>query len=155
MADLIVLRGQRNAGKTTTCGFIYQDLLPFVQQHHSFNHRDVTTDSLRLTVNGTIIDFEAILILPNGKIVSIISAGDDYQLKAKLEDHITRGAHTIICCTRSVNRDGSTFRMIQDDFEPNHPIVLERWVIRSADRDFKEAKVGVVNAVVGYVRRLV
>lgn len=28
MADLIILRGQENAGKTTTCSFIYQDLLP-------------------------------------------------------------------------------------------------------------------------------
>lgn len=154
MADLIVLRGEKNAGKTTTCGFIYQDLLPIAQQNHLFNGINVNTDSLRFTKNGTVIDFEAILTLPNGKIVSIISAGDDYQLKAKLEDHIAKGVHTIICCTRSINRAGSTFRMIQDEFEPDNPIVLEQWVIRSTNRNLRVAKAGVVNNVLAFIQTL-
>jgi len=154
MADLIVLRGTIDAGKTTTCGFIYQDLLPICNREHVFNNKIVQTDSLRFTQNNTVIDFEAILTLPNGRIVSIISAGDDYQLKAKLEDHITKGVHTIMCCTRSVNRAGSTFRMIQNEFEPSNPIVLEQWVPWTQNGNLRTIKAPVVNTVVNHVRLL-
>jgi len=154
MADIIVLRGTIDAGKTTTCGFIYQGLLPICNQEHTFNGRIVQTDSLRFTQNNTVIDFEAILTLPNGILVGIISAGDDYQLRAKLEDHIAKGVHTIICCTRSINRDGSTFRMIQDEFQPTHPIVLEQWVPWTQNGNLRTIKAPVVNTVVNFVRSL-
>jgi len=49
MANLIVIRGIINAGKTTTCGFIYEDLLSIVQTAHSFNNVDVNAYSLRYT----------------------------------------------------------------------------------------------------------
>lgn len=154
MADLIVLRGTIDAGKTTTCGFIYQDLLPICNQEHIFNGRTVQTDSLRFTKNNTVIDFEAILTLPNGKVVSIISAGDDLQLRGKLHAHIARGSNVIICCTRSINRDGSTFRMIQDEFQPIHPIVLEQWVPWSENGNLRTIKAPVVNAVVNFIASL-
>lgn len=155
MADLIVLRGTIDAGKTTTCGFIYQDLLPICNQEHIFNGRTVRTESLRFTQNNTVIDFEAVLMLQNGKQVSIISAGDNLELRAKLNRHIARGSELIICCTRSQNRENSTFRMIQDEFQPTHPIVLEQWVPWSQNGNLRAIKAPVVNAVVNYIRSLI
>ena len=154
MANLIGIRGIINAGKTTTCGFIYEDLLSIVQTAHSFNNVDVNAYSLRYTQHHTVIDFEAMLTLPNGKCIGLISEGDNLDLRAKLENHIAKGAHAIICCTRSRNRRNSTFRMIQDEFQPNHPIVLEQRVVRSQNTNLRQAKSGVVNAVVNHIRRL-
>lgn len=154
MADLIVLRGTIDAGKTTTCGFIYQDLLPICNQEHAFNGRTVQTDSLRFTRNNTVIDFEAVLMLQNGKQVSIISAGDNLDLRAKLNRHIASGSELIICCTRSQNRENSTFRMIQDEFQPTHPIILEQWVPWTQNGNLRTIKAPVVNAVVNFVRSL-
>ena len=83
----------------------------------------------------------------------IISAGDDLQLR-ELRAHIARGSDVIICCTRSINRDGSTFRMIQDEFQPTHPIVLEQWGPWTQNGNLRTIKAPVVNAVVNYISTL-
>ena len=152
MADLIVLRGTINAGKTTTCGFIYQELLPICNQEHIFNTQTVHSDSLRFTQNKTVIDFETVLTLQNGQLLSIISAGDNWELRGKLNAHIARNSSYIICCTRSRNRNGSTFRMIQDEFEPANPIVLEEWVPWSQNGILRTIKATVVTNVVNFIR---
>lgn len=106
MSKIIIIRGEGDSGKTTTAGYLYQDLLKQTTAPHQFDGESATTDSLQYKLNGDIIDFEAILDI-NGKTVVIISAGDVWK------DLITKikalpNFDVLICCART--RTSITFR---------------------------------------------
>ncbi|WP_192822791.1 hypothetical protein [Rufibacter sp. LB8] len=125
MADFIIIRGGQNSGKTTTTGLVYHELVQVAEKEHIFNSKTVTKDSLKYSSKGEIWDFTSILTI-NGKKVGIVSAGDvAWQTKEQITILINIQVEVIICCARSVNRRGSTYRMLLDDFSKTHRITLE------------------------------
>jgi hypothetical protein len=106
MSKVIIIRGEGDAGKTTTAGYLYQDLLRQTPAPHQFDGQTATTDSLQYKSNGEIKDFVAIFNI-NGKIVVIISAGDVWgDLLAVIEG--LPNFDVLICCART--RTSITFR---------------------------------------------
>jgi hypothetical protein len=139
MAKIILIRGERNSGKTTTTGLVYSELLKISEKEHQFNNKSVTENSLVYdTKTGDLIDFNA-LIKINGKIIGIVSAGDVAKdLKAQLNIFIQVNVDIIICCARSRNVDGSSYKMIKTDFAKQNPILKEVWTKFSSKVEEKE-----------------
>lgn len=138
MAKLIIIRGHANSGKTTTSGLVYSELLKFAETKHKFNGKDVESNSLKYSKeSGDLFDFIAILII-NSKNIGIISAGDNAKdLKQEINNFINKGIEIIVCCARSRNVKGSSFRMIIDQFSQNHKILKEVWVSHADNKDDK------------------
>lgn len=149
MAEFIIIRAGQNSGKTTTTGMVYQELLEHAEKEHIFNNKSVEKDSLRLSSKGEAWDFSAILTI-NGKKVGIVSAGDIAEdTKKAITILIDIKVEVIICCARSVNRKGSTYRMLLDEFSKKHRIALEVFTKNSPDKNLKyEIKKPIVEQVV-------
>lgn len=156
MAELIVIRAGQNSGKTTTIGLVYQELLKQAEKVHVFNNETVTADSLLYNNNGDTIDFTAILTIKNKK-VGIISAGDTASdTKRVIGGFIENDINIIICCARSVNRLGSTYRMLLDDFSQTNNIVLEIFTEYSENKDLKRVvKKEVVDKIIAKVLEII
>ena len=153
---IIILRGKMNAGKTTTCGLVYSELVKIANKEHLFNRETVFEDSLRLTKEGkSVIDFAAVLTIGKLKI-GIISEGDIAEkLNCAVEIMKLLKVDVIICCTRSVNSKGSSYRMILDNYAKEHEIVKEVWVKRSDKlKDKFLVKEKAVNEVVKQIKSL-
>jgi hypothetical protein len=149
MAELIIIRAGQNSGKTTTTGLVYQELLKHANKEHTFDSKTVTEDSLKFNEKGETIDFTAILIIGNKK-VGIVSAGDvATDTKVNISIFIKVNIDIIICCARSVNRQGSTYRMLIDDFSNTNNIALEIFTNYSENISLKnEIKKSIVNQIV-------
>ncbi|MEY3498425.1 MAG: hypothetical protein RL308_94 [Bacteroidota bacterium] len=155
MADLIIIRGQQQSGKTTTTGMVYQALLRLSEPEHEFDNRLVSKDSLRFNSHGSTMDFTAILTVKN-KRIGIVSEGDiaDF-VRPKLRTIINRNVDIIICCARTRDRSGSTYRMILDEFASEHRIVSEIFTEFSENREEQfTIKEPIVNEVVETVLSL-
>lgn len=152
MAELIIIRGEQNSGKTTTAGLVYQELLKHADKKHKFNDQEVILNSLRLSNKGETWDFTAILNI-GGKQIAIVSAGDVASiLKVKISILIEIEVDIIICCSRSVNRTGSSYRMILDTFAKENNIALEIYTKFSKNKQEKdEVKQAVVKRIVDKV----
>ena len=139
MSKLIIIRGQQNSGKTTTTGLVYSELLKIAEIKHRINGKDVESNSLEYNKDsGDLIDFSAVITI-NSKKIGIISAGDDpNDLERKINNFIKKEIEIIICCARSRNVKGSSYRMIIDKFSKNNKILKEVWVSHSPNRDEKE-----------------
>jgi hypothetical protein len=149
MAELIIIRAGQNSGKTTTTGLVYQELLKQATQEHIFNYQTVKKDSLKFNKDGETIDFSAILTINNRKI-GIVSEGDIAKdTKVSITILIEMNVDVIICCARSVNRKGSTYRMLLEDFSKTNNIALEIYTVYCKDKSLKiEIKKTVVNTIV-------
>ncbi|MBI5539672.1 MAG: hypothetical protein HY951_06405 [Bacteroidia bacterium] len=147
MAKIIIIRGTQQSGKTTTAGLVYRELLQYCNKEHKFNGSTVNTDSL-IIKNDTVIDFKAELTCNNKKI-GILSAGDiANDVRDNLNIFINIKIDVIICCARSVNRIGSTYRMIMDDFSKKNEIALEIFTEYSNVKSEKfTIKNGIVNTI--------
>lgn len=156
MAELIVIRAGQNSGKTTTTGLVYQELLKQAEKVHVFNNKTVSVDSLQFNDNGDTIDFTAILTIKNKK-VGIVSAGDiASDTKKIITSLIEININIIICCARSVNRQGSTYRMLLDDFSQTNNIALEIFTEYSENKDLKsEVKNEVVDKIITKVLEII
>lgn len=156
MAQFIIIRGGQNSGKTTTAGLVYKELLKHAEAEHIFNNITVFQGSLVFDLDGVTNDFSAIVTIKNKK-VGIISAGD---IKKDLKDEITVfiniNIDIIICCARSINRTGSSYRMILEDFSVTHKIAMEIFTEYSNDDKLKHSvKKNVVDCIVGKVLNIV
>ena len=129
MTKFILIRGYENSGKTATAGLVYSDLIKIAQKEHVFNYIQVNDNGLMLNDSkDSFIDFTAILTIRT-KQVGIISAGDiPLELEKQINMFLSKSVDIIICCTRSRNVVGSSYRMIQDKFLPTCEIVKEFWV---------------------------
>ncbi|MES2132678.1 MAG: hypothetical protein V4506_10025 [Bacteroidota bacterium] len=148
MAELIIIRAGQNSGKTTTTGLVYQELLKHAEKEHVFNDVVVTRDSLEFNDIGDTIDFTAILTIKNKKI-GFASAGDDAKAtKKKITIFIEIKIDIIICCARSINREGSTYRMLMEDFSATNNIALEIFTEYDENKSLKnEIKKTVVDQI--------
>lgn len=156
MAELIIIRAGQNSGKTTTTGLVYQELLKQAEKVHVFDNQTVMEDSLSYNQNGDTIDFTAILTIRNKK-VGIVSAGDDAKsTKKMIEILIEINVNIIICCARSVNRQGSTYRMLLDDFSQTNNIALEIITMYCENKDLKnEVKKETVDKIIARVLEII
>lgn len=120
--QLIILRGTENCGKTTLCAEVYKQLLPYANKEHFFgkpweNMTTVKQNSIILDKKGDICDFQAILFVENKKI-GFFSMGDyvPNYFKINIQALIDINIDILICCTRSRNKENSTFRYIDETY---------------------------------------
>ncbi len=139
MAKFIIIRGKKDSGKTTTAGLVFIELLKISELKHLVNGKDVVSNSLEYNSDtGDLKDFSAILTI-NSKKIAIISAGDEVNpLANNINDFIANNINIIICCARSRNVKGSTYRMIIDTYTKDHQILKEIWVYYSIDKEDKD-----------------
>ena len=86
-----------------------------------------------------LLDFTSVLIIGKLK-VGIISAGDiakDLKLNIKLM--ISLEVDILICCARSRNQKGSSYRMISEDYAKDHKVIGEFWTEFSSDPEQKDS----------------
>ena len=57
MAEIIIIRGKQNSGKTTTAGLVYKELLKYCDNKHIFNNSEVKGDNI-IYNNDNISDFK-------------------------------------------------------------------------------------------------
>ncbi len=152
MTGFLIISGTQNSGKTTTAGMVYKKLREYAKDPWlaDISEIEISPDD-SLIENGEPKDFLAYLEI-NGKSVAMISAGDkaDY-LKEYVEAYLEKSVDYIICCLRSINRDGSARRMLFTDFA-NYP-KKEFWTVYSDDPKQKYAvKESVVNQIVSVIK---
>ena len=118
---------------------MYSELVNISEKKHTFNGKTVTENSLRFNNKNEVIDFTAVFI--TGKLkVGIISAGDIARdLKFNIEVMVSLDVDILICCARSRNQEGSSYRMILDDFSKEHKIIGEFWTEFSNDPKQKDS----------------
>lgn len=140
MANLIIIRGERNSGKTTTAGLAYIELLKLSEIKHLFDDKEVICNNLKYDdISGDLKDFRAALTINNKK-VGIISAGDfKDELKKWIDDFIAENFEIIICCSRSRNVKGSSYKMLIDEYSLTNKILKEIWISHSPNKDEKES----------------
>lgn len=155
MAKIIIIRGTQQSGKTTTTGLVYQELLKICAKEHKFNNIQVDKNSLIYSENGDTVDFTAILNSRN-KTIGIVSAGDvANDLEIEINIFIKINIDIIICCARSKNIAGSSYRRILDKFSETNTVVLEIFTEHSENKEHKnEVKKKVVDKIVGKVKEL-
>lgn len=139
MANICVIRGKENSGKTTTCWLVYEAL-----------RKECRKEDIYLNVNpiGKMeppfapiqsywcnpdypSDFRAMLTIDGWK-VGIISAGDvvDDTLMYDLQ-YLLSDVQYLVCCTRSQNRNGSVYQYLEHEvFQKGHTLWKEVWIAR-------------------------
>jgi hypothetical protein len=155
----IVVRGRINDGKTTTCGFLFQELRKDARYSGIFDHSFHEMNELKYGEAGDLRDFIGIVIL-NGKL--IISQGDvakDLEkLLGKLEDlliiaGIKKSIDVIVCCARSRNVPNSTIAMLRKRTDEAN--IFEFWTKWSENPDDKlVVKKRVVEEIIGKIGTL-
>jgi adenylate kinase family enzyme len=150
---IIIIRGAINSGKTTTTGLLYSELVNIAEIEHIFNGETVNTNSLKYNKRGDVIDFTSVLIV--GKIkIGIVSAGDVAKdLKHNIKIMISLNIDILICCARSVNKKGSAYKMIIDDYSKEHKAIKEIWTEYSEKFDQKkDIKKKTVNEIINLIK---
>ena len=156
MAEIIIIRGQQNSGKTTTTGLVYKELLKHAVKEHIFNNKSVNEDSLSYNNLGATIDFTAILTIKS-KSVGIVSYGDiAEETEKRLEYLISAKVNIIICTARSVNKQGSTYRKLVEHYSKTNNIAFELSTEYSENKDLKnEVKMKIVDKIINKTIELI
>ena len=114
--ELIAIRGKKNGGKTTTAALVNNIL---VQKHNAIAI-GTWLDKKLAPVNGDkgeTHDFHSVLEL-NGKVIVIISAGDDAPyLRNEMLKMETRFQPAIMVICVRFRDDNYTMRMLQESFK--------------------------------------
>jgi hypothetical protein len=153
----ILVRGTMNAGKTLTAEMVYLQLVKSASAKFLFNNDNKPILNLEYRKNGDVYDFKAVLEV-NGVVVVIISAGDEVPRLLKdiqfFIDFVTNTlktvVHTLICCGRSVNRSGSVFFRLQEQY-PSSKItnISTEW---ANDKNLrKQAKMKTANHIISLI----
>ncbi|NQY31421.1 MAG: hypothetical protein HRT69_18390 [Flavobacteriaceae bacterium] len=150
---IIIIRGTMNSGKTTTSGLLYSELVKIAEKEHSFNRKDVTENSLKFNEKNEVIDFTSVLIIGKLKI-GIVSAGDIAKdLKRDIKIMISLDIDILICCARSKDQEGSSYRMILENFSKEHTIIKEFWTEYSNDSEQKNSiKMKTVKGIINLIK---
>ena len=120
MKEFILISGAQNSGKTTTAWCVYQRLLPYSSNTQIYicgspvvNHGEIVYKSSPANQPE---DFKAILNLPGYK-AAIISGGDyPNLLENEIESVLKEDVDFIVISLRTINRAGSSRRMIADKY---------------------------------------
>lgn len=166
MTHHIIIRGQRDAGKTTTCAVLYKELKKVAEYSKTLTMSWTPIETLRLTPKGNYFDFIAVFVV-KGKLIVLISpgdiAGDLEDILNKLCDQgflssISEGRKKIdliICCARSRNIEGSTIRMLHERITDSNART-EFWVPeKTPDKsNAEEDKKATVEKIIKYFKNL-
>ena len=145
--QLYVIKGKENSGKTTTCWkilnlFRTQSLIDSFCYWKTSNSSELHYEESDRTyrIGSAHADFTTIFtgkVNDKRKNVAIISAGDDANLlKRRIFDMLGEGVEYIVCCERSVERNGSTMEMLHSEFYEN--IKYENTLTESRDSSCEE-----------------
>ncbi|PZR14734.1 MAG: hypothetical protein DI539_18675 [Flavobacterium psychrophilum] len=162
----IIIRGTGNAGKTTTCGALYEELKKNAQFSKLYTNKWEPIDRLQYIEEEEgerLYDFIAVIII-DGVLIIIISqgdvAGDLEKVLDRLKDldflkGITGGrtdVDYIVCCARSQNREGSTLEMLYNRVSEIHR--KEFWAPEKAQDKGKmfESKKEIVSEIATYIK---
>ena len=140
---LYLIQGQENAGKTSTCWQIlnrFKEQIEYVEYWELRSSEAHIDESRQIYLNNTGQACDFVIIFKK-KItherIAIISAGDvDWQLKKDIFSMLSRDVTTIICCSRTVNREGSSMQMINRYFK--HHVTWSKELTFSNDIIFKQ-----------------
>lgn len=120
MTKFIILRGCENTGKTTTCNYVYKQLLKSANTEHLFGWPEVsltmvTKDSRGYDKKGLPVDIKSVMTIGNKK-VGILSRGDIVEpaFTKSINEVLSQNVDVFLCCTRSKNRNNSTYAYIEE-----------------------------------------
>jgi hypothetical protein len=140
---LYVIKGQENAGKTNAC---WKLLSKFKESIEYVNYWELrSSDAIYIpdklvyeNSKGNTCDF---IVIFKHKIrqerIAIISTGDEaWVLKKDIFHVLSQDVTTIICCSRTINRSNSTYRMLNRYFKKH--IVWSEEITFSKDITIKQ-----------------
>ena len=122
--QLYVITGKENAGKTSTCWNLLHKLKEHIDyvEYWELRSANAHLDSVRqvyINDKGQTCDFVIVFRTKYTHTkIAIISAGDEaWLLKKDIFFALSKDVAHIVCCSRSVDRQHSTMRMIHDLFK--------------------------------------
>ncbi|UMY65433.1 MULTISPECIES: hypothetical protein [unclassified Flavobacterium] len=162
MEEFIIIRAGVNGGKTTTCGYLYEQLSKTAQYSKLFSLSFNEIRELKYNEDGGLYDFIGVIII-NGKVIIIISQGDvaedlekilnklkDGQLIKKLTDGLSDIVHFLVVTGRSQMRTNSTIMMLHNRIPSDRR--KEFWTEKSKDlKDKLKVKDKIVTQIIKYI----
>ncbi|MCY0970232.1 hypothetical protein [Chryseobacterium wangxinyae] len=162
MENLIIIRAGVNSGKTTTCGYLFEELTKKAEFSKLFDLGFNEILSFKYGKNGNLRDFIGVIIL-NGKVIIIISQGDvskylekileklkDVSLIKKITNNKSEIIDFLVVTGRSQMRKNSTIEMLHKRVPINQR--KEFWTTKSVDLKNKiKVKEKVVNEIINYI----
>lgn len=159
MEDFIIIRAGVNGGKTTTCGYLYEQLREKAEYSKLFSLSFNEIKELKYSDEGALFDFIGVIII-NGKVIIIISQGDvakdlekilnklkDTKLIKKLTNNLSEVIHFFVVTGRSQLRRNSTIVMLHDRIPSNRR--KEYWTEKSRElRDKLKIKEKIVIQII-------
>lgn len=162
MENLIIIRAGVDGGKTTTCGYLYEQLKEKADYSKLFNLGFDEIKELKYNEDGALYDFIGIIII-DGKLIIIISQGDvakdlekilnklkDSNLIKKLTNNLSDVVHFFVVTGRSQMRKNSTIMMLHNRVPLN--LRREFWTEKSKElKDKLKIKEKIVNQIINYI----
>lgn len=146
--ELIIIRGRQNDGKTTTATMLHNAL---VGQSTAVRLLKINGDYL--PVWQEVFDFRSVIDIGITR-VAIISAGDDDDVVAADMEALLYEYRpdVLVVCARKYNREGSTYRMLLENYGDIMKSENEFWVENIEDQaEGKEAKNNVVEKIINKI----
>ena len=146
--ELIIIRGRQSDGKTTTATMLHNALVG-----RSTAIRLLKTNGDYLPVWKDVIDFRSVIDIGK-KRIAIISAGDDddsvaTEMKELLYEY---RPDIMVVCARAYDREGSTYRMLKENYSDIMKPENEFWTEYVEDQDkVMEIKQGIVEKIVNTI----
>lgn len=159
MTRYLIIRGVQHGGKTTTAGFLFEELAPLaITFRKIFTPGFLEIAGLEYNPDGSVRDFIAFLILDD-KLIIIISPGDiledlestlDKIEEADFLEEIIGLSHFsdifIICCARTHNRTGSVYRMLTERIDASKR--KEFFTAKSDNKDKRTVKHKIISDII-------
>lgn len=146
--ELIIIRGRQNDGKTTTATMLHNAL---VGQSTAVRLLKINGDYL--PVWQEVFDFRSVIDIGITR-VAIISAGDDDDVVAADMEALLYEYRpdVLVVCARKYNREGSTYRMLLENYGDIMKSENEFWVENIEDQaEGKKAKNNVVEKIINKI----
>lgn len=128
--ELIIIRGRRDDGKTTTATLLHNQLLECGASIKLLN-----TNGNYLSVGDWVVDFQSVLDFGKKRIV-IISEGDDDDRLAELMEWLIDDYRPdiVVVCARARDVEGSSYRMLTERYKDLVKPENEFWTEFADDR---------------------
>ncbi len=162
MEDFIIIRAGVDGGKTTTCGYLYEQLSKKAEYSKLFSLGLNEIKELKYNEDGALYDFIGVIII-NGKVIIIISQGDvaedlekilnklkDIKLIKKLTNNLSDAIHFVVVTGRSQMRRNSTIMMLHNRIPLNKR--KEFWTEKSVElKDKLKIKEKVIGQIINHI----
>lgn len=124
MSEILVIYGECDKGKSTTCAMLFDELSKIADRNEFSPEKAGSNWPLNTATD--VVDFVGKIYLKNAsgetKRVFIKSMGDYADpVRNSLNKYKEQGVDIIVCCSRTINRKNSTFRMLKAEFKTREP----------------------------------